>query len=68
MLPSTTAIVAGTAPPRRTAASISRAVSAAVSVGRPWLMIVDSRATTPAPEAIASEISGATTIEVMSGG
>ena len=40
------ATVAGTAPPRRTAASISRAVAALVAVGRPWLMIVDSSATT----------------------
>ena len=45
--PSTTAIVAGTAPPRRTASSISRAVAALVAVGRPWLMMVDSNATTP---------------------
>ncbi len=52
--PSTTAMVAGTAPCRRTASSMRRAVAAAVSVGRPWLMIVDSRATTPAPDAIAS--------------
>src|SRR5512139_1846200 len=55
--PSTTAMVAGTAPPSRTSASMSRAVCALVSVGRPWLMIVDSNATTPVPDAIASETS-----------
>ena len=36
-------------PPRRTASSICRAVAALVAVGRPWLMIVDSSATTRAP-------------------
>jgi hypothetical protein len=55
--PSTMATVAGTAPSRRTAPSISRAVAAADSVGSPWLMIVDSRATTPTPDAIASDTS-----------
>src|SRR3954465_10732634 len=60
--PSTTAMVAGTAPPPRTAASIRRAVAALVADGSPWLMIVDSRATTPRPEAIASATSSATTM------
>ncbi len=46
-VPPTIAIVAGTAPPRRTASSICRAVAALVSVGSPWLMMVDSSATTP---------------------
>ena len=46
--PSRTAIVAGTAPDARTADSMSRAVAALLSDGRPWLMIVDSRATTAA--------------------
>ena len=56
-VPSTIATVAGTAPPRRTASSICRAVAALVAVGRPWLMIVDSNATMPRPDAIASDTS-----------
>ena len=47
--PATTAMVAGTAPPSRTACSISRATRRLSGRGRPWLMIVDSRATTGGP-------------------
>ena len=45
------ATVAGTAPWARTAASLARATSRLRGAGRPWLMRVDSRATTPAPRA-----------------
>src|SRR5512138_1905395 len=54
------AMVAGTPPAPRTSASISLAVRALVSAGSPWLMIVDSNATTPTPDAIASETSSDT--------
>ena len=43
--PSRIAIVAGTAPPSRTAASDARATSRFCGYGRPWLMSVDSSAT-----------------------
>ena len=46
--PSSTAIVAGTAPAAATAASSSRATSRLRGRGRPWAMIVDSSATTAA--------------------
>ena len=45
--PLMSAIVAGTAPCSRTQSSICRATSKFVGRGRPWLMMVDSRATTP---------------------
>ena len=46
---STTAMVAGTAPAGADASSISRATRRLSGRGRPWLMIVDSRATTGRP-------------------
>ena len=55
--PETSAIVAGTAPAERTAASISRATSRLRGRGSPWEMIVLSSATTGRPEASASETS-----------
>ena len=61
-VPSTSAIVAGTAPPSRTAASICRAISAFCGRGSPWETIVDSSATTACPAASASATSGATVI------
>ena len=50
-MPSTMAMVAGTAPWPRTAASIWWATSTLVGRGRPWQMIVDSSATTGPPDA-----------------
>ena len=44
--PLRTAIVAGTAPPSRTICSTSRAIATLCGYGIPWLMIVDSSATT----------------------
>ena len=58
--PWSTAIVAGTAPPSRTICSTSRAIATLCGYGIPWLMIVDSSATTGAPAASASATSGAT--------
>ena len=58
--PSMTATVAGTAPPSRTACSNSRASRALSGRGRPWLMIVLSRATTARPSASASRTSSCT--------
>src|SRR6478609_4816463 len=58
--PSTTAMVAGTAPPARTSPSISRAIRRLSGRGSPWLMIVLSSATTGAPDASASATSGCT--------
>ena len=46
MRPSRGAIVAGTAPAERTAASARRAAARLSGYGRPWVMSVDSRATT----------------------
>lgn len=63
--PPSTATVAGTAPPSRTMASTSRAVSRLAGYGMPWLMIVDSSATTGAPRSIASATSS---LSVTSGG
>ena len=48
-VPSSSAIVAGTAPAARTASSSSRAIRALSGRGRPWAMIVDSSATTGPP-------------------
>ena len=48
--PSTSAIVAGTAPAARTAASISRATPRLRGRGSPWEMIVLSSATTGRPD------------------
>jgi hypothetical protein len=56
------AIVAGTAPVSRTAASISRAIRRLSGRGRPWAMIVDSSATTARPAAMAPATSGCTEI------
>jgi hypothetical protein len=60
--PATTAIVAGTAPPARTACSISRATWPLRGRGSPWLMIVLSSATTGRPAASASWTSSLTRI------
>src|SRR6185437_16322122 len=56
--PSRTAIVAGEAPISRTAASTERAVSTLEGYGMPWVMIVDSSATTGFLVVRASAISG----------
>ena len=53
------ATVAGTAPVERIAASEAVATSTFCGYGRPWLMSVDSRATTGVPDARASATSGA---------
>ena len=58
--PSSTAMVAGTAPPSRTICSTSRAIATLCGYGMPWLMMVDSSATTGRPAARASATSGAT--------
>ena len=47
--PSSTAIVAGTEPPARTASSICAPISMLSGWGSPWARIVLSRATTPTP-------------------
>ena len=57
-LPSRIAMVAGTAPCRRTVASTSRATRRFSGRGRPWLMMVDSRATTGRPDCRAAATSG----------
>ena len=49
MRPPITAMVAGTAPAARTSASTARAVSTFCGKGMPWVMMVDSSATTGAP-------------------
>ena len=48
-MPSSTAVVAGTAPALRTAASASPATSIFSGCGRPWLISVDSSATSGVP-------------------
>lgn len=48
----------GTAPPARTAFSISRATDRLSGRGNPWLMMVLSNATTARPAASASATSG----------
>ncbi len=53
------AMVAGTAPPARTAASTARAVSWFCGAGMPWVIMVDSRATSGRRAAMASATSGA---------
>ena len=53
------ATVAGTAPLSRTAASDALATSMFCGYGRPWLMSVDSRATTGTPSRRAAATSGA---------
>ena len=55
--PSRMAMVAGTAPRERTMSSTSVATRRFSGRGRPWLMMVDSRATTAAPAASASDTS-----------
>src|SRR5262249_4754272 len=55
-----TATVAGTAPAARTAASAARAVSRFTGKGNPWLMSVDSRATTGRPTCTAAATSSRT--------
>ena len=57
--PSSTAIVAGTAPSSRTAASISPAIRRLSGRGSPWARIVDSSATTGRPSASAAATSSA---------
>ena len=57
IFPPSTAIVAGTAPLSRTAASIASAVSTFAGYGRPCVMSVDSRATTGRPAARAAATS-----------
>ena len=64
--PSTTAIVAGTAPACLTMSSSSTATSRLRGRGRPWEMIVDSRATTGRPAASASATSADTRITLLS--
>ena len=59
-----TAIVAGVAPAARTSASTARAVSRFCGAGMPWVMIVDSSATSGRRAAMAS----ATSAEKASGG
>ena len=61
--PSTTAIVAGTAPAARTAASSSRATVEVARPRQPVAMSVLSSATTGRPPASASATSGAIRIE-----
>ena len=56
--PSWIATVAGTRPASRTAASDARATSRFAGYGRPWLISVDSSATTGRPSASASATSG----------
>ena len=56
--PSRMATVAGTAPASRTAASDARATAMLSGCGRPWLMSVDSSATTGRPAASAAATSG----------
>src|SRR6187200_538922 len=58
MRPALIATVAGTAPAARTAASDALATSMFCGYGRPWLISVDSRATTGPPAATAAETSG----------
>ena len=58
-LPSLSATVAGIAPVERIAASDAVATSTFCGYGRPWLMSVDSRATTGRPSRSASATSGA---------
>jgi len=53
--------VAAVAPREATMASISRATRRFSGRGNPWLMIVDSRATTGVPDSKASATSGWTT-------
>src|SRR4051794_29206907 len=58
--PSTTAMVAGTAPEARTTSSTPSAVSRLRGYGIPWVTIVDSRATTARPASSAAATSSAT--------
>ena len=60
MVPSMMAMVAGTAPSSRTKASTVRAISRFCGNGMPWVMMVDSSATTPTPA-----LSAAPTSELM---
>ena len=64
MRPSITAMVAGTAPAAAISASTARAVARFSGCGMPWVMIVDSRATSGRRAAMAS----ATAVEKASGG
>ncbi len=64
--PAWTATVAGIAPAARTAASDARATSRFCGYGSPWLMSVDSRATTGRPAAMAAETSGLTSSRSVS--
>jgi hypothetical protein len=56
-MPSTTAIVAGTAPSSRTMFSIARAISTFSGRGSPWAISVLSSATTGRPSSSALETS-----------
>ena len=56
--PSITAMVAGTAPWARTSACTASAVATFCGQGMPWLMMVDSSATTGRPAASAAATSG----------
>src|SRR6476620_348409 len=60
--PSRTAIVAGTAPPARTAAATSSAAARLSGRGRPWVSSVLASATTGAPERSASSTSVESTV------
>ena len=55
-----TATVAGTAPAARTSAAQASAVSTFCGDGRPWLTMVDSKATTARPSASAADTSSDT--------
>ena len=67
--PSRIATVAGTAPAvSRTAASDASATSRFCGYGKPWLISVDSSATTGRPSARAAATSGATTIRSATAG
>ena len=57
IFPSSNAIVAGTAPASRTIRSHSSATSRLEGRGNPWLIIVDSRATTGRPDLSAASTS-----------
>ena len=59
MRPALMAMVAGMAPAARTSASTARAVSRLAGKGMPWVMMVDSSATSGRRAAMASATSAA---------
>ena len=63
--PSSTAMVAGTAPSARTTASSASAVSTFCGQGMPWVMMVDSSATTALPSACAAATSALRSIPII---